>query len=693
MKTLRALVYLLGLAAFYLKYVPLVGAFQLALVPILLGAACLTWMDVRRGTLFFVFVFPLINNLPYFFGITEPFPHAPTALVLFLFYFLGYLLHRDPDGGKEGLNKTLTRPLVFFAVIIALSAAITIFRYTNYFPLHGWIVYEIKANTFGVSAGGAIMSAVFQALNYLTGLAFFLVLSKTVRSSKDADEVLRALGFSSLLALGFGVFQYFVNPRLGNNPASYTTGLINGTFKDALSFGAYLSMIAPLFLGVYFSAVDLRRKILSMAIVVLAVIMVLFSGSKIGLFSLLVTTTGMVVWKAVSNIRSRRGSPERTRRKKSLIAGAVIVVALVGGFAVFKEPILSRLSGLKIVERIFNTRKMIWWRARAQWDPAIRMIGDYPLTGVGMGGFIIETANYTEFFKKTESVPESAENYLLQVGSELGLVGLGAVLWVGWALYRKVRKNFRERAGAGGRERPFLVRGAAFGILAFALNAQMHSFIGSYEIKYTLWLLIGVLFALSRGPKDVPASEGAAIGSVEQAKAGVIRFPRRYRPVVAALVLAAFGFLHLWNSTHSLSLQSRSEKLGLVQDFGLYPAEKSPDGEEFRWTREYGAIPMEAGKSELSFSIRAGHPDLARTPVKVRIYLVKDLFRSQRFLREITIGDGEWRKVDLALAEETSATAILLLKIDRTWNPQKETGAPDPRNLGVAVKKAEGLSI
>ena len=376
------------------------------------------------------------------------------------------------------------------------------------------------------------------------------------------------------------------------------------------------------------------------------------------------------------------------------MAGVLIVAARVAGGVGFGKSIVARLNGLIIVERIKYTKAMIDWRIRAQWDPGLKMLRDYPLTGVGMGGFIIEAANYTEFYKATNSVPESAENYLLQVGSELGMAGLLAVLWLIGALFHEIRTGFREKARAEDRGRAFLARGIAFGVLAFALDAQLHSFIGSYEIKYTLWLFVGLLFALSRGPEDVPASEGAAIGSDEPEQSGAkIRFPRRYRPVVAVLALAAFGLIHLWNSTHSLSMRSRSETLGLVQDFGLYPAEKSPDGGEFRWTREYGAIPLKAGIAELALSIRAGRPDVARKPIKVGIYFVKGLFRSRRLLKDVILGDAEWTTVPLTLGEKTHGEALLLLEVDRTWNLRKEGGADDPRNLGVAVRRAEGLGI
>ena len=47
------------------------------------------------------------------------------------------------------------------------------------------------------------------------------------------------------------------------------------------------------------------------------------------------------------------------------------------------------------------------------------------------------------------------------------------------------------------------------------------------------------------------------------------------------------------------------------------------------------------------------------------------------------------RKIPLmgeySIPQEVNQEAILLLKVSRTWNPQKTLGTPDPRNLGVAI--------
>jgi len=79
--------YIAGLFFFYVRYVPLVKSFQAAFLPVLFAVFGLTLIKREWGLLFFIFSFLLINNLPYFFGIDERLPHAPAALVLFMFFF------------------------------------------------------------------------------------------------------------------------------------------------------------------------------------------------------------------------------------------------------------------------------------------------------------------------------------------------------------------------------------------------------------------------------------------------------------------------------------------------------------------------------------------------------------------------------------------------------------------------------
>jgi hypothetical protein len=147
--------------------------------------------------------------------------------------------------------------------------------------------------------------------------------------------------------------------------------------------------------------------------------------------------------------------------------------------------------------------------------------------------------------------------------------------------------------------------------------------------------------------------------------------------------------VHFWNSTHSLSLASQTERYGLKQDFGFYQMEKTSEGREFRWTREYGGLTIKIEKPRLEIPLLASHPDIQKKPVKVKIYLVKEFFKQKKLLGEVTLTQSVWKTCEYSIPQEVGKEVILLLKVNRTWNPLKTLGTPDPRNLGVAVGRIE----
>ena len=148
-----------------------------------------------------------------------------------------------------------------------------------------------------------------------------------------------------------------------------------------------------------------------------------------------------------------------------------------------------------------------------------------------------------------------------------------------------------------------------------------------------------------------------------------------------------FTVVHLWNSTHSLSLANRTKEFGIKQDFGFYRLEKTADGREFRWTRGYGGTTIKVEKPVIEIPLMASHPDIKRKPVKVKIYIVKNFFKEKKLLDELTLTRSVWKTYEYHLPEEVGKEVILLFKVSRTWIPLKVLGTPDPRKLGVAVGK------
>jgi len=665
----------LFLCFFYVKYVPLVGSFQAALVPVLFLALVLTAVKPERGMLFFVFAFPLVNSLPYFFGIYEEIPHAPTALVLFLFTFLGWCLHLGFTPRKLSFESPILKPVLLFSAFLAVSALLNFFRFSNWFPFLSDGIYELVTNVDGVTAGGALMSTLFHFLNYATGFLFFFLVLNAVRSRKAARRIVFLLLLGTALALAFGFYQQISRSSLGNTPFWMKAGQINSLFKTPNAFGAFLAAVVPLALAaiiVYKGA----AKAFPAAVLLSALVLLPHVGSRSAFLGLLVSL-GFFLVLSVKAFSSAKIHPLRLF-KKSLPARILLLIAAAAVLAGVTGLSRSRLAA-RFKDNIHTLVKtgepaVVSPERYFLWKEAFHMIKDYPLTGVGIGAFIIELPNYYHLDRNARAVVQegwkrvdSAENYFLHAAVELGVGGLILAAWLFWMVFKILGQSLKSRANHD-REK-FILVGVSAGVIALFTNYFFHSFIGSFETKYTFWLLLGTAAAWG-GQKETPAERG--------------RFGRKGK-LLSVLLVAAFGALYGWHCLHSLSLRHRTELFGIKQDFGFYRLEETRDGRKFRWAGKYGGTMLEIEKPVVCIPLHASHPDIERRPVTVRIHLIKDFFEEKRLLDEISLDHALWKTYEYSLPREVGRKVILLIKVDRTWNPQKALGVPDPRNLGVAL--------
>jgi len=661
-----AAVYLVIFCLFYYRYVPLVTPFQIILIPILFILFVLTMTNVQWGILFFIFAFPLINNLPYFFGIYGHIPHAPTALVLFLAFFAGWLVHSVFSKSEISFEHPIFKPLILLSLLIFVSGIITFLRYANFYPFLSDYVYELITNTNGVTAGGAIMSSVFFSLNYLTGFAFFFILLNTVKEREFIRKILVVLLISTSISIAFGFFQHYKDIEIANNPISFTQGFINGTFKDAMSFGGYLAVLIPVILSMIFFFKGVLR-VFSFLVFISAVFILPNTGSRSGLAALSLSLVFFLGFYLISLKKQKSFS-----LKKIVSLGAVILLiaaVIISVLISSKDSIVyKRLDELRMSYKEGGLEKALAERGANRWKMAANMIKDYPFTGVGIGAFIIELPNYEEITKPSlKRSTDSAENYFLQVGSELGIIGLFFFLWIFWEIFKQVKSGLDKYLSQD--RWKYIQIGVSCGIISLFMIFFVHTYIGSYEIKYTFWLLVGSLFILGRN------------GNKPESR---IHLSKNFKIFSLVLVLI-FSGLHLWNSTHSLSLKNRTQLLDLKQNFGLYRLEKTQDGREFRWTRGYGGLTIKIEKPVVEIPMLASHPDIKKNPLRVKIYLIKDFFKEKRMLDEVVLTENSWKTYEYYVPEEVNRQAILLFKVSRTWNPLKTFGTPDPRNLGIAI--------
>lgn len=651
---------------FYTRYVPLVKSFQMVFVPILILVFLTTAFRKSSGILLFVFCFPLINNLPYFFGIHEAVPHAPAALVLFVFFFFGWLLNTIWTSERIRLNHAIFKPMILITGILLVSGIITLFRHTHFFPVMSDRFHDLIVNVNGVTAGGAIMSTILGLLNYLTGFLFFLILFKSVSSRKFIITVLVVLSVSFFISLVFSFVQIYYSPGFGNTPFWNSLGRINSTFKDPNAFGAILSSFFPVILGMAFFVRKKLFKLWFFLIILLALFVFPPIGSRSGLIGL-----GLSIIVFFLIFLSQLQTP---LRKKMVYIGAfgLIIGILCIYFLFFAQHSnlykrigwsLDVLSGKDSFHKFF-TKKLYFW------DVAGKMVKAYPLSGVGLGNYIIELPNYTQEMGLPFKFTDSAENYFFHAGAELGLIGIALVLWLIFIIIKQTFQNIRTFS-PDSRER-FLYYGVTAGIVSFFVNFMVHSYVGSYDTKYFFWLLVAAIFVF---PQKTPE------GSDEKQKPAV---PFKF---IVSILIIFFAGVHLWNSTRSLSINARHEKMGWDLSFGLHQQEMDPRGFAFRWAKQRAGICEGGFGHRIVIPLRASHPDIENSPVKVKIFRCDRYFNQKKLLDEVVLTDTSWIYKDYQTSDFDGNKAYFLFETDRVWQPMESLGVPDLRWLAVSIGK------
>jgi O-antigen ligase len=131
------------------------------------------------------------------------------------------------------------------------------------------------------------------------------------------------------------------------------------------------------------------------------------------------------------------------------------------------------------------------------------------------------------------------------------------------------------------------------------------------------------------------------------------------------------------------------------ESYGFWPEES--DGRIFQWTKDEAYKRVVLGNRAISFSVRADHIEISKSPVTVHIdingLLVQELVLRDHKWHDMVIEPSAWRND--WVEEETGDQEIngfLHFLVDRTWVPAKVSSSGDTRALGVAVSRIEYLN-
>ena len=275
----------------------------------------------------------------------------------------------------------------------------------------------------------------------------------------------------------------------------------HGNFSEHLTFAGVMLMLAPLFASLASAEHGRARAGWGGAALLVAgaVLVSLSRGGWLGL--------------AVGLALLALDFPRRLGRPLAVLAlGAALAWALLGtGW------LEARLGGPErpaLVQRLLSSSLAENRERILLWQSALLGLRDRPWLGVGYHNYPRYVRPYREAIQQREqttfqvSIDTHMHNVYLQVGFDLGLIGLAAyLLWWG-AIFRWNRMWLLREEGRFPFERA-LLRGASAGLAGILAAGFFENNFFDAEVQTTIMILIGLALhaglQIRRGHEDHPA--------------------------------------------------------------------------------------------------------------------------------------------------------------------------------------------
>jgi O-antigen ligase len=284
----------------------------------------------------------------------------------------------------------------------------------------------------------------------------------------------------------YGMLEFFS----GHGHILYLEGAglvssVTGTFINRNYFAGYLLMVIPLSMGFLFSreagqtvrfrgwqhrlsSLDGKTFLIGFG-VILMILGLIFSASRMGIISLLIS------FSLVSLLFRNLHTGQRFSKTPILIFGLALLWAAWLGL----DAIISRFF---TASEDFKMRWLIWGNT-------FQIFKDFPLLGSGIGTFAQIFPMYRSFH--IQGLVTHAENDFLQMASEAGLIGISLLFILFIFLLYNASSGIRSLSP--GEPQRYTALGALVGILALMLHSivERNIQIPANAFLFTfLWALI-----------------------------------------------------------------------------------------------------------------------------------------------------------------------------------------------------------
>ena len=690
---------------------------------LILAVFLLSIYKIKLGFYLFVFLIPLLNSLTAILHVQK----IDIILFLFFSFFLGFYINiyiNKTTGNHLNISESIksrlfyypeiSRSVLIFIIFSFISCLITIFRYSNFYPFITHRYYDLMVNINGVGSTWSILWTAQFFFNYIIGFLLFFIIFYILDDIKDIIRTIIILMFSNSILIIIGFYQYFFNPGFGNT-GEWAFNRINATFSDPNALGSYIVVLFPIYIVmiIFYKRWYLRTLFILLLSAFLAIAG--FCGSRSALLGIILSLLafsiiGLVKLIRVIVIRSR--SSKKLKRLFTVLAVILLIIIILfcSVFISFcsnrteLKDIYRPKTNIALANRVLNTIWVSYNVYRQEgiieglnsisqerftlWDQSLEMFKDFPISGVGIGSFVIELPDYyIKSYGEVKTV-DFVGNYYLQILSELGIAGLLLILFIFYYIIRIVFNYFRDQRRLIKIDRDgWLLTGLFISFITMVIILILGPHTNFNEIQLTFWLIIGLMITYIRikDKKNMKAVSGGLVYRLEdvdsfkilQGNPGKTRFSMTQRMSFIVIILIFIGSISS-SSFSNLSINGKQDIYSWENNYGFYNDELI-NGNKYRWTSIDASEVIRKEGRIMIVPLRAGNPDIYKDDIFVRLYIDNSLVRILR------IKDDNWHEVEINISDIDKKNITFTISSSRSWSPKEYDLSSDTRELGVMI--------
>ncbi len=324
-----------------------------------------------------------------------------------------------------------------------------------------------------------------------------------------------------------GILGRLISPRL-------TTGIGFGTYFNQNHFAFLMLLVFGLNICLFwYENLSKALKLLLIPAIAVTWTAIVLTASRGGIVS---SFAEIAVLFFLSLFLKKNQNRNRVLQSKLIPAGRQLLILpvifgllMIGIALIGQDRVVERFE--EIPNQLEGVTNAATFRRTDVWAAAVEIIKNYPVFGIGFGGFKVGVSKYINI--SGQLVPKQAHDDYLELAASGGIIAVALTIWFFFRFFLLVKKRFAEPSD-------FFSAATRIGAICGISGAAVHSFFDfGLQITANFLFFAALLFlAIHKTPVEIDLKKAA----LPKSNAVISKLLLTILCVAAVAAVSFFGF-------------------------------------------------------------------------------------------------------------------------------------------------------